>query len=265
MATVTPQPPIWRESRLPLELAALVRDPVFRGRGVTDGGGQPVLLVPGFLAGDDSLSMMARWLKGTGHRPSRARIRANVDCSSATVERLEDRLESLVDKHGQRAAIIGHSRGGAFAKVLARRRPDLVSGVVALGSPQVTPLGVNRFTLAAVLTVGALGTLRVPGFFSHKCLVGDCCETFWEQHEQPLPRGVGYVSVYSRTDGIVDWRSCLDPSADHVEVESSHCGMAVHPDVYRVIADSLRTFRRRDSRRKPVEVGATVTPIRHAA
>jgi pimeloyl-ACP methyl ester carboxylesterase len=249
---------------VPLELAALLRDPVFRGRGVTDGAGQPVLLIPGFLAGDDSLAMMARWLKGSGHKPSRAAIRANVGCSSATVERLEDRLERLVDRHGQRAAIIGHSRGGSFGKVLACRRPDLVSGVVSLGTPQVSPLGVNRFTLAAILTIGALGTLRVPGLFSHRCLVGDCCEGFWEQAAGALPRGVGYVAVYSRSDGIVDWKSCLDPAAEHAEVNSSHCGMAVHPDVYRVVADSLRAFRRRDARRKPVSAGAPVTQLRAA-
>ncbi len=265
MAIATPQPPIWRETRVPLELATLMRDPVFRGRGITDGGGQPVLLIPGLLASDDTLAVMARWLNGTGHKPSRAGIRVNVGCSTASVERLEDRLERLVDKYGRRAAIIGHSRGGSFGKVLAARRPDLVSGVVALGTPQVTPLGVNRFTLAAILTVGALGTLRVPGLFSHKCLVGGCCEGFWEQAGRDLPRGVGHVCVYSKSDGIVDWHSCLDPGAEHVEVKSSHCGMAVHPDVYRVIGDSLRAFRRRDARRKPVSSGATVTPLRRAA
>ena len=59
-----------------LELASLVRDGVFRGEGVTDGRGQPVLLIPGFMAGDESLRMMGRWLKGTGHHPGRAGIRA---------------------------------------------------------------------------------------------------------------------------------------------------------------------------------------------
>jgi hypothetical protein len=69
---------------------------------------------------------------------------------------------------------------------------------------------------------------------------------------------VGFVSVYSRSDGIVNWRSCLDPVADqHVEVRSSHCGMAVHPGVYRAVADALVAFRRRDARRKPLAAVAT--------
>jgi hypothetical protein len=50
---------------------------------------------------------------------------------------------------------------------------------------------------------------------------------------------VGFVSVYSRSDGIVDWRACLDPAAQHVEVAASHIGMAVNPDVYRVLAEAL--------------------------
>lgn len=258
-------PPLWRESRMGLELAALTRSPVFRGRGVTDGHGQPVLMIPGFMAGDASLGIMARWLKGTGHHPSRAGIRSNVACSGKAVEALEDRLERLVDRQGRRAAVVGHSRGGSFAKVLARRRPDLVSGVIMLGCPQRDPLAVHPVVRANIEAVAAIGRLGVPGFFSRVCLDGDCCANFWEQFEADVPRGVGYVSIYSRTDGIVSWKACLDPKAEQVEVRSSHCGMAVHPDVYRVIADSLADFRRRDARRKPLPRGATVTPISRAA
>jgi triacylglycerol lipase len=237
---------IWREARIGLETAALLRDPVFKGDGVADGRGQPVLLVPGFLAGDESLALMTRWLRRTGHHTSRAGMRLNVGCSGAAVDRLEERLEKLVKRQGRRAAIIGQSRGGSLAKVLAARRPDLVAGIVTLGSPTCDALNVNVFTRSAIGAVGALGTLRVPGFFSRSCISGDCCEEFWKLHAGPLPRGVGFVSVYSRSDGIVDWRSCLDPSAKHVEVRSSHIGMAVHPDGYRAIAAALESFRGRD-------------------
>jgi len=237
---------IWREARIGLETAGLLRDPVFKGDGVADGRGQPVLLVPGFLAGDDSLALMTRWLRRTGHHTSRAGMRLNVGCSGEAVERLEERLEKLVKRQGRKAAVIGQSRGGSLAKVLAARRPDLVAGVVTLGSPTCNALSVNVFTRSAIRAVGALGTLRVPGLFSRSCISGDCCQEFWELHDGPLPRGVGFVSVYSRSDGIVDWRSCLDPSAEHVEIRSSHIGMAVHPDGYRAIAAALESFRQRE-------------------
>jgi triacylglycerol lipase len=243
-------PAIWRESRLGLETAALLRDPVFRGEGVTDGRGQPVLLIPGFMAGDDSLALMTRWLRRTGHHTSKAGIRFNVGCSGSGIDALERRLETLVERQGQRAVIIGQSRGGSFAKVLAQLRPDLVSGIVTLGSPTCEPLDVHPAVNVGVRAVAMLGGLRVPGFFTNSCLDGDCCAAFWELHGKPLPRGVGFVSVYSRSDGIVNWRACLDPCADQVEISSSHIGMAVNPDGYRVIADSLATFRRRDARAK---------------
>src|SRR5436309_1073838 len=71
------QIPIWREARVAYERAALSRDPVLRGQGVPRGDGRPVLLVPGFMAGDLSLGLMGRWLRQIGYAPCRAGIRAN--------------------------------------------------------------------------------------------------------------------------------------------------------------------------------------------
>src|SRR5919199_2067749 len=99
-------PPLWKEARLGLELAALVRDPVYWGEGVEYGHDQPVLLIPGFLAGDGTLTVMTHWLRRSGHRTSKAGIRFNVACSGRTVERLEQRLERLVRKNGQRAPVV---------------------------------------------------------------------------------------------------------------------------------------------------------------
>jgi triacylglycerol lipase len=239
------QPPIWRESRMGLEMAGLLRDPVYQGEGVSNGGGQPVLLVPGFLAGDDSLGVMTRWLRRTGHHTRKAGIRANINCSEVAVNRLEERVEVLAECHEQKVAIVGQSRGGNFARVLAVRRPDLVSGIVTLGSPQLDPMAVHPLVKVPVLAVGALGTLGMAGLFSHSCRNGHCCECFWRDMQADFPRGVGYVSIYSRSDGIVDWHSCLDPAADHVEIEASHCGMAVCADAYRATAEALGKFRRR--------------------
>ena len=243
------RPPLWREARIGLEAASLMRDPVLRGEGVEDGRGQPVLLIPGFLAGDGSLALMANWLRRTGHRPSRAGMLANVNCSGRGRPSSRQRLEKLVREQGRRAAIVGQSRGGGLAKVLASRRPDLVSGIVTLGSPQVDPLAVHPLVRAQVQAVARLGSLGAPGLFKSTCLDGECCADFWIRQAAPLPRGVGFVSVYSKSDGVVDWRSCLDPGADrHVEVRTSHVGMAVHPSVWRAVADALAEFRRRDER-----------------
>lgn len=234
--------PIWRESRVALEHAALRRDPVFRGRGVADGAGAPVMLVPGFLAGDPSMGTMAGWLKRMGYRPCRAEMRANVDCGERALGRLEAALERQAEHHGRRVAIVGQSRGGALARLLAVRRPELVSGIVTLGSPLTNQLAVHPFVRAQVFGVGLLGTLGVPGLFSHGCLHGDCCAPARRDAEAAFPAGVGFVSVYSKSDGIVDWRSCLDPAAEHVEVGASHIGMSGHAPTYRAIARALPLF-----------------------
>jgi hypothetical protein len=236
-------PPLWRESRVPLELAGLLRSPVWKGEGMSPGAGQPVMLISGLLAGDESLGLMARWLKSTGHRPSRAGISSNVDCSGRSIERLERRLERLAHESGQKVAIVGHSRGGSFANVLAKRHPDLVSGIVTLGSPLKKSLDVHPVVRGSVYAIGALGTIGAPGLLRHSCLWGDCCTTFWEELEADFPPGVGFVSIYSRSDGVVKWRSCMDSAAELVEVRGSHIGMCVNAEVYHAIGATLEGLR----------------------
>jgi triacylglycerol lipase len=238
----TPAPPIWREAGAGLELAALLMDPVWRGAGVADGGGRSVLLVPGFLASDRSLLLMAHWLHRRGYRPWTCGLRSNRDCADRTLARLADRLEARVAASGERVAIIGQSRGGVLARALAVRCPHLLSGVVALGSPLRDQLAVHPVVRGAVRRVAALGDLGVAGMFSSECHDGPCCARFRAELAGPFPRDVALVAVYSRTDGIVDWRACLDPEARHVEVHSSHVGMSAHPGVYRAIADALPGF-----------------------
>jgi triacylglycerol lipase len=250
------RPPLWREARLGLEAAALLRDPVLRGAGVRDGRGRPVMLIPGFLAGDASLGPMAGWLKRAGYRSTRAGMRANVDCSGALVGKLEARLERAVREQGMRAVVIGQSRGGALAKVVAVRRPELVAGVVTLGSPQMAPLAVHPLVRVPLHAVGTLGSLGAPGLFRRSCIDGECCAEFWAELAGPLPAEVRLVAVYSRSDGIVDWRACLDPNADEqVEVATSHIGMAVSPAAWKAVACALDRFARAEVRRRPAERG----------
>jgi pimeloyl-ACP methyl ester carboxylesterase len=231
---------LWRETRVALEATGLRRSAVWRGEGVARGDGRPVLLIPGFLAGDGTLAMMTHWLRAMGYRTQRAGIRANVACSEAACARLEARLEGFAEDEGRPVTIVGQSRGGIFAKALAARRPDLVDAIVTLGAPTVSQLRVHPLVLAQIGLVGALGSGHVPGLFSLRCLHGACCERFREALEGPFPADVHWTALYSRTDGIVDWRACLDPQADElIEVRASHCGMALNAKVYEVLAAAL--------------------------
>jgi pimeloyl-ACP methyl ester carboxylesterase len=237
-------PPMWREGLMPLEAAQLLRSAEWHGVGQAHGEGRGVLLIPGYLAGDGSLALMTRWLRGLGYRTRKAGIRSNVNCSSEVVRCLEERLALMADQTGERVAIIGQSRGGIIARALAKRRPDLVSGIVTLGSPNAGMLNIHPFVLASVLGVGTLGTLRVPHLFTFRCLFGDCCHEFRDSLSNvEFPDEVGYKAVYSRHDGIVNWRACLDNAAQELlEVHSTHCGMAVHPHVYGIVGRALAEF-----------------------
>ena len=236
-------PPLWRESRLGFEAAQLLRSPIWRGVGVEPGEGRPVLLIPGFMAGDGTLATMAKWLRANGYWTHRAGIRANIGCSQDACERIEERLEALVARTGSKVAIVGQSRGGVLARVVATRRPDLVSGIVGLGAPTVGQLRVHPLVLLQVGVVGALGTGRVPGLFRMSCLRGECCGPFRDDLLQDFPPDVRYISVYSRSDGIVDWHACLDGAADElVEIRASHCGMAVSVQAYEQVARALAAF-----------------------
>lgn len=241
------KPRLWNEGRIALEAAALLRSPTWRGTGCEQGDDQPVLLIPGFLAGDDSLGLLTRWLRRTGHRTRRAGIRANVGCSNTAVQRLVERAEEMAQERGTRIALIGQSRGGLLARVVAVRRPDLVSGIVTLGSPHTDPFAVNPFMRAQIVAVGLLGTLGVPGFFKASCLWGTCCTTFAHDTSAAFPAEVGFVSLYSRHDGIVSWQACLDPAAEHVEVATSHCGMAADGRAFETVGRALCAFRRADT------------------
>lgn len=203
------------------------------------GGGRPVMLIPGFLAGDQSLTRMAVWLRSGDWTLARSGIAWNVDCLERVVERVEARLERAVRQAGGPALLVGQSRGGAVARAVAVLRPDLVDTLVTLGSPLLDQLDVQLRTWPSILGVAALGTIGVPGLFSLSCFAGECCARTSDAVRAPFPDGIRFVSVYSRSDEVVRWRACLDPAAAHVEVDVSHLGMGMARPVWEALTAAL--------------------------
>lgn len=199
----------------------------------------PVLLIPGFLAGDLSLRPLAGWLRLHGYRTYRAQIRSNVACTRAATERLEQRVVDIADRRGHPVALVGHSLGGLLAKGVATRRPDLVSAVVTLGSPLLAPGAVHLALKVDLTVLAGMRRLGVSAVMGSDCIGGDCARLSWDEVATAPPPDLPYTSLYSRRDGIVDWRSCLDPRAQHVEVGSSHLGMALDRVVWSKVAAVL--------------------------
>jgi triacylglycerol lipase len=234
-ASVASSPaPLWGELRYSGELIRLLADSELRApRRRSDA--QPVLLIPGFMAGDASLSLLRHWLRRRGHRVSMSGMLANVDCAERIVARLEDHLHAFASDCASPVVLVGQSRGGALARALAVRNPTSVSGLVMLGTPVRDSLAVSGHVMRTLRWLARLGDLGLPGVLSSRCRDGACCAAFREDLAAPLPPGVEAIAIHSQSDGIVDWRACLDAHAEEVEVDSSHCGMSVHPEVFRVL------------------------------
>jgi len=229
------------ETRWALEASRLLVDPVFAGRDIPHGDGRPVVLMPGFLGGDQTLAVMATWLHRIGYRPQLCGFITNVTCSDRATDRVERRHESIVERHGRRAALIGHSRGGHYARALAARRPDLVSHAISIGADLQGMFGASTPTLKAVAAARAVAQ-RTGRARSLQCLTASCQCRFARDFSAPFPAGaVHLTSIYSKGDGVVHWQTQLVPYADCVEVTGSHVGLIFNRKCYRAIASALAT------------------------
>ncbi len=218
---------MWREASAAAEYVSLLRDPVFRGRDIPLGDGRPVLLISGFLAGDWTLRTPHDWLRRIGYRAYLPGLLLNLTYSEVVMRRLVDRLHSLRRRRRAKVTLIGHSRGGVLAKVLSHRQPEMVEQVITLGSPLGDPFDVHPLTMAGVRAAHAYNVFR----YGRPASV-----------EEPFLRDlaaepkVPITSIYTRSDGVVNWAACLRPDVRAIEVRGSHVGLTVNPDVYRLLA-----------------------------
>jgi pimeloyl-ACP methyl ester carboxylesterase len=225
-----PQPPVWLEGRGALEYVRLLCAPIYRGAGVPDGEGEPVLLVPGFMAGDSSLWVLRNWLLRTGHRAELAGLTFNVRYSELVAGMVGLRLRAMYGSLGRKVTMVGHSRGGILAKVIADREPGAVRQVITLGSPLGDPYDIHPLTMAGARVAHAFNLLRYAR--------GSGVERGFLRELEAPPR-VPLVSIYSRSDGIVHWEACVRGDAECVEVSGSHLGLGVNVHVYRLLARLL--------------------------
>lgn len=223
-------PPIWRETRIAAEYAKLIRDPVFAGKHVPHGDGRPLILIPGFLAGDSSMSVMAAWLRKIDYYAELPGISFNINYSEVVLKALSIRLVEVFGWKGRRVTLLGHSRGGILAKVLAHRHPEMVEQVICLGSPIGNPFDVHPVTMAGVRVAQLFNFVRYGKTAGIEA-------RFMRDLEAPVK--VPTTSIYSRSDGIVHWKACLRDDVRQIEVHGSHVGLALNPEVYSIVARLL--------------------------
>jgi len=242
--------PIFAEPFALLELATLRLAPVYYGMGVPAGDGTAVVLVPGFLGLDLSLFELHAWLSRVGYRPYFSGMGFAADCPNLLAQQLAETIERAYAETGRRVHLVGHSLGGVFARSAAVRMRDRIASVTTLGTP-FRGLVVHGFVLALAKLVRHEIRKSYPNP-REWCATSRCSCDFGRSLRRTWPRAVAQMAIYSRDDGIVDWRYCLtgDPKVD-VEVGGTHLGLIFNPNTYLHIAERLaaRSGKRASSRR----------------
>jgi pimeloyl-ACP methyl ester carboxylesterase len=189
------------------------------------GDGEPVVVLPGYGASDASTFVLRSYLGLLGYDVHGWSLGRNGGDVSALVPKVIDRVAKLKDEASEPVSLVGWSLGGVIARETARERPDLVARVLTLGSPVV---GGPKYTLVA-------DYYRRQGFDL------DAIEAAVAERNR-IPLEVPVTAIFSRNDGVVAWRACVDESGgdvEHVEVATTHLGLGFAPEVFSIIAQRL--------------------------
>jgi pimeloyl-ACP methyl ester carboxylesterase len=183
-----------------------------------------VVDIPGWRAPEASGAPLRRYLAWLGYDTRGWGLGRVTHDPVGDARRLASAVVTMAERSGAPVSLVGWSLGGVIAREVARHRPDVVRRVVTYGSP----------------VIGGPTYTAVAGAYSHELRDHTADVTARLHAERPV--GVPITIIYSRRDGIVSWRACLDrssPNAEHVEVRSTHIGMGYDPDVWAVVADRL--------------------------
>ncbi|HLK67340.1 MAG TPA: alpha/beta fold hydrolase [Bryobacteraceae bacterium] len=218
--------------------------PVYYGLGVPKGDGSAVVIIPGFMLTDLYLVEMYGWLSRMGYRPYFSGIGLNADCPNLLIRRkLTETIDRARRETGRKIHVIGHSLGGVLARSIAGDLPDDIASVITLGAP-------FRGTVAHPTLLQAVDLVRKQIKQNHgpkvlpNCYSGACTCAFLDSLGRDLPDSVLATAIYTRNDGLVDWRYCVtgNPEVDH-EVSGTHVGLGFNPSVYHIIAKRLAAVR----------------------
>jgi pimeloyl-ACP methyl ester carboxylesterase len=190
------------------------------------GDGHGVLVLPGLLASDSSTGLLRRFLRLLGYQVRGWQLGRNLGPTDEVLDGMPDMLAELAARAGGPVSVIGWSLGGVYARELARQHPEEVRRVITLGSPFAMVDGRQSHADRAYQRRSRLhANGRVP-----------------TREQVGRPIGVPSTAVYSRLDGIVSWRACIEPETEmhqNVEVRCAHLGFGIDPATLWLIADRL--------------------------
>jgi pimeloyl-ACP methyl ester carboxylesterase len=224
MAGQVRKPSVFRLLRELADVPKVIISPLRGGAEVAKSGkGEPVLVIPGFLADDAATSVLRMSLNHAGYRAFGWKLGFNLGFRENIIERMHARIEEVrAACGGEKVVLLGWSLGGLYARDLARRYPNQVRLVVTMGSPFSGDIHANH----AWRIYEALNDHKVT----------------------ELPDGVDFhakppvrtLALWSPLDGVVSPQtSCgdADQSDERVEIPVTHMAFAASKRaVSRVIA-----------------------------
>jgi triacylglycerol lipase len=231
---------IWKEALFGAEILLLHASPVYYGLGIPRGDGSAVVLVPGFLGTDRYLKQLHSWLARIGYRPYFSGIGLNAECPNLLIQhRLNENIEKALLETERKIHLIGHSLGGIITRSVANQRPDDIASVITLGSP-------FRGTVAHPTVLNVADAVRKQILKEHgpgvlpTCYTGRCTCNFLASLRRKMPRSMFETAIFTRQDGVVDWRYCITGNANSdFEVSGTHIGLAFNASAYTIIANRL--------------------------
>jgi triacylglycerol esterase/lipase EstA (alpha/beta hydrolase family) len=190
------------------------------------GSGQPILVLPGFMADDGSTFVLRQFLNNIGYAAHPWKLGVNRRRMLDFLPQVHHRIALLHAEYQQPVTLVGWSRGGILARECARDAPDMIRQVITIGSP------VKGGTSASSIGSWVRRETGMTPEAMHNVL----------RDRQKTNITVPIRSIYSRLDGVVAWRACIDdvnPDVEHFEIRGTHMGMGTNVEVFRLLGKLL--------------------------
>ena len=190
------------------------------------GNGEPVIVLPGFMADDNSTIVLRHFLNGIGYKSHAWGLGVNRKRMLDFLPQITKKAYELKEDTGLKVRLVGWSRGGILSREVARGYPDLIDRVITIGSP--IKGGVSASSIGAMVK-------RETGLSSKQL-----SQLLMQRQKSPIRAPIR--AIYSKLDGIVAWKACIDevsPDVQHFEIRGTHVGMGTNAEVFRLLADLL--------------------------
>ncbi len=222
------------EARIFMEMALLPASlPLLMA--APQGDGHPVILVPGFMAGESTLAALKLFLQNKGYDVHNWGLGRNVGFRGKHANALPQKIRYLHHTTGRKVSLVGWSLGGVFSFYGAETTQDCVRSIITLGSPVSVDMMGNQ-SPPALKAMYRLVSHRL-GASAH--LMQPRAKAMREHRRLPIPTSC----LYSLSDGVVPPQEATidgDPALhENIQVPGSHVGLGFNGIVMAIVADRL--------------------------